>query len=124
MRLFPNWSRSSLLLFLGILLISFNLRPGITSVGAILSIIQNDLGMTHTQLGILTTLPLLAFSTASLFTSQMTKRIGLEMSLMVGVVMIGTGTILRGLGDIPLLYISTVIMGGGIAVCNVVLIPR
>lgn len=123
MRLFSTWSRSSLLLFLGIILISFNLRPGITSVGAILGLIQDDLGMTHTQLGLLTTLPLLAFSTASLFTSRLTRWVGFEMSLMVGILMIGSGTVLRGLGDIYVLYISTVIMGGGIAVCNVVLIP-
>lgn len=123
MRLFSTWSRPGILLFLGIVLISFNLRPGITSVGAILGLIQSDLGMTHTQLGLLTTLPLLAFSTASLFTSQLTRSIGFERSLMVGLIMIGAGTIMRGLGDIPLLYVSTVIMGGGIGMCNVVLIP-
>lgn len=123
MRLFSTWSRSSLLLFLGIILISFNLRPGITSVGAILGLIQDDLSMTHTQLGLLTTLPLLAFSTASLFTSRLTRWIGFEMSLMVGIIMIGSGTVLRGLGGIYLLYIATVIMGGGIAICNVALIP-
>lgn len=123
MRLFSTWSRPGILLFLGIVLISFNLRPGITSVGAILGLIQSDLDMTHTQLGLLTTLPLLAFSTASLFTSQLTRSIGFERSLMVGLIMIGAGTIMRGLGDIPLLYVSTVIMGGGIGMCNVVLIP-
>ncbi len=123
MRLFSTWSRQSILLLLGIVLVSFNLRPGITSVGAILGLIQADLGMTHTQLGLLTTLPLLAFSTASLFTSQLTRRIGLERSLMVGLIMIGAGTIMRGLGGIPLLYVSTVIMGGGIGMSNVVLIP-
>lgn len=123
MRLFSNWSRSSLLLFLGIMFVSFNLRPGITSVGAILGLIQDNLGMTHTQMGLLTTLPLIAFSTASLFTSQLTRRIGLERSIMTGVVMIGVGTILRGLGGVALLYFATVVMGAGIAVCNVVLIP-
>ena len=123
MRLFSNWSRSSLLLFLGIMFVSFNLRPGITSVGAILGLIQDNLGMTHTQMGLLTTLPLIAFSTASLFTSQLTRRIGLERSIMTGVVMIGVGTILRGLGGVAILYFATVVMGAGIAVCNVVLIP-
>ena len=122
-RIFTSWSRTSFLLFVGVILISFNLRPGITSVGAILGLIQSDLGMTHTQMGILTTLPLVAFSTASLFTSRLTNRFGLEMSLMIGVVMIGTGTLLRGLGGIPLLYTATVIMGAGIAICNVALIP-
>ncbi len=120
---FSTCSRSGLLLFLGIILISFNLRPGFTSVGAILGLIQDDLGMTHTQLGLLTTLPLLAFSTASLFTSRLTRWVGFEMTLMIGVVMIGSGTILRGLGGIYLLYVATVIMGGGIAICNVALIP-
>lgn len=94
-----------------------------TSVGAIVGLIQSDLGMTHTQMGILTTLPLIAFSTASLFTSRLTNRFGLEISLMIGVVMIGTGTFLRGMGGVPLLYGATVVMGAGIAVCNVALIP-
>src|SRR5690606_3451268 len=90
---------------------------------AIVGVIQSDLGMTHTQMGVLTTLPLVAFSTASLFTSRLTKRFGLEMSLMIGVIMIGVGTALRGMGGIPLLYAATVLMGAGIAVCNVALIP-
>lgn len=123
MKLFSTWSRSNLLLFLGILLISFNLRPGITSVGAILGLIQDDLGMTHTQLGLLTTLPLLAFSTASLFTSRLTRGVGFERTLMIGIVMIGVGTVVRGLGGVYLLYLATVVMGGGIAICNVALIP-
>ena len=42
---------------------------------------------------------------------------------MTGVVMIGVGTILRGLGGVAILYFATVVMGAGIAVCNVVLIP-
>lgn len=123
MRIFSTWSRANILLFIGVILISFNLRPGLTSVGAIVGVIQSDLGMTHTQMGILTTLPLVAFSTASLFTSRLTKRFGLEMSLMIGVIMIGVGTALRGMGGIPLLYAATVLMGAGIAVCNVALIP-
>lgn len=123
MRIFSTWSRANILLFIGVILISFNLRPGLTSVGAIVGVIQSDLGMTHTQMGILTTLPLVAFSTASLFTSRLTKRFGLEMSLMIGVIMIGVGSALRGMGGIPLLYAATVLMGAGIAVCNVALIP-
>ncbi len=123
MRLLSSWSRTNVLLFLGIILISFNLRPGLTSVGAILGLIQNDLGMSHTQMGILTTLPLLAFSTASLLTSRLTSRFGLEKSLMIGVIMIGAGTLLRGMNGVLLLYTATVIMGGGIAICNVSLIP-
>lgn len=123
MRILSTWSRANILLFIGIILISFNLRPGLTSVGAIVGLIQSDLGMTHTQMGILTTLPLIAFSTASLFTSRLTNRFGLETSLMIGVIMIGTGTVLRGMGGIPLLYAATVVMGAGIAVCNVALIP-
>lgn len=123
MRILSSWSRTNILLFLGIILISFNLRPGLTSVGAILGLIQSDLGMSHTQMGILTTLPLLAFSTASLLTSRLTNRVGLEMSLMIGVIMIGAGTFLRGLNGVALLYAATIIMGAGIAVCNVALIP-
>lgn len=122
-RLFKSWSRTNILLFVGVILISFNLRPGMTSVGAIVGLIQTDLGMTHTQMGILTTLPLIAFSTASLFTSRLTHRVGMEWSLMIGVVMIGLGTVLRGMGGIPLLYGATIVMGAGIAICNVALIP-
>lgn len=94
-----------------------------TSVGPVIGLIQDNLQLTHSQLGILTTLPLITFSTTSLFVSRLTGRIGLENSIMVGIILIGLGTWARGFGSVFLLFFATGIMGAGISVCNVALIP-
>ena len=52
--------RDSLLVILGILFISFNLRAPITAVGPIKSLIQAEYGLSQAASGFITTLPLLA----------------------------------------------------------------
>lgn len=123
MRSKGKWDSSRVLLLAGIIVVSFNLRPGITSIGPVIGLIGESLQLSHTQLGILTTLPLIAFSTTSLFVFRLTSRIGFEKSIMVGIVIIGISTMIRGLGSPSLLFGGTALMGLGIAICNVALIP-
>lgn len=123
MQLTRKWDSAGILLLAGIVGVSFNLRPGITSIGPVIGLIGDSLSLNHTQLGILSTLPLLTFSTTSLFVFKLTSRIGLEKSILVGIIIIGSSTLIRGLGSAVLLFFGTGIMGIGIAICNVALIP-
>lgn len=118
-----KWNSADILLLAGIVAVSFNLRPGITSLGPVIGLIGDSLILNHTQLGILSTLPLLTFSTTSLFVFRLTSRIGLEKSILIGIIIIGSSTLIRGLGSALLLYLGTGFMGVGIAICNVALIP-
>ena len=47
------------------MLVSINLRASITAVGPIVSDIRADLGLSNAAVGLLTTLPVLAFAGAS-----------------------------------------------------------
>lgn len=111
------------LLYLAIVLAAINLRPGITSVGPLAGLLETSLNISYTQIGILNTLPLLAFGVISIIVPGLYKKLGLEKVILIGIFCIGIGTYARSLGSWPLLISCTFIMGTGIAICNVAIIP-
>lgn len=111
------------LLILGIILISFNLRPSITAVGPLIPLIREDLDLSNAWAGFLTTLPLLTFATFSLFSSSIGRKLGNARAILLGLVIIGVGTIIRVLGGSFFLFFGTALTGIGIVIGNVLLIP-
>lgn len=109
------------LLLVGILLIAANLRAPFTSLPPLLSLIRSTLGLNNIEIGVLTTLPLLAFALVSPFASMLGRDWGLERSLLAALILIGGGIIIRSLGSEWCLYLGTAIIGVGIAVGNVLL---
>ncbi len=110
-------------LILGILLVSFNLRPSITAVGPLIPMIRSDLALSNAWAGFLTTLPLLTFATFSLFSASFGQRFGHAKAIFIGLLVLLTGTALRVVGGTWLLFFGTALTGIGIVVCNVLLIP-
>lgn len=76
--LHPRSKGQTILLIAGILLIAFNLRPAITSVGPLIGAIRSDLQLSNGLAGFLTTLPLLSFALLSPITPKIGKRLGNE----------------------------------------------
>jgi len=111
------------LLILGIIFISFNLRPSITAVGPLIPLIRDDLDLSNAWAGFLTTLPLLTFATFSLFASGIGRKLGNARAILLGLVIIGVGTFIRVLGGSFLLFFGTALTGIGIVIGNVLLIP-
>ncbi|SAL40971.1 major facilitator transporter [Caballeronia sordidicola] len=116
----PSAARPALLIF-GILLIAANLRAPFTGVAPLLGMIRANAGMTATEAGMLITLPLLAFAIVSPFAAGVAREYGLERSLFAALVLIGAGIALRSAGAVWCLYLGTAIIGGGIALGNVLL---
>ncbi|WP_318474536.1 MFS transporter [Photobacterium leiognathi] len=116
----PKVARPALVI-LGILLIASNLRAPLTGLGPILDFISHDLGLSATQAGMLTTLPLLAFALFSPVSSGLARKIGLEPSLMIALVLVGAGVLIRSGGSTLMLFLGTCIIGVGIAIGNVLL---
>lgn len=110
-------------LILGILLVSFNLRPSITAVGPLIPMIREDLGLSNGWAGFLTTLPLLTFATFSLFSAAIGKQLGNAKAILYALVLILIGTVIRVQGGPEWLFIGTGLTGIGIVICNVLLIP-
>lgn len=113
-----NW-----LLFFAIILLSFCLRPTITSVGPLIPIIRDDLGLSNSWAGFLTTVPLIAFATFSLFSSAIGNYLGYVRAIVLGLVILAIGIVIRVQGGAFLLYFGTALTGIGIVICNVLLIP-
>ncbi|PSL05824.1 CynX/NimT family MFS transporter [Cecembia rubra] len=111
------------LLFTGILLVSFNLRPSITAIGPLIPMIREDLGLSNGWVGFLTTLPLLTFATFSLFAASIGKYFGNAKAILYALLLLLIGSVVRVLGGSDLLFIGTGLTGIGIVICNVLLIP-
>ena len=58
-------TKERLLLILGIILIAFNLRPALTSLGPLIGLIRIESTFSNSLLGLITTLPLLVFALLS-----------------------------------------------------------
>lgn len=110
-------------LILGILLVSFNLRPSITAVGPLIPEIREDLGLSNGLAGFLTTLPLLTFATFSLFAARIGRVLGNSRAIFYALGLILIGSVLRVLGGSAWLFVGTGITGIGIVICNVLIIP-
>lgn len=111
------------LLIWGILLVSFNLRPSITSVGPLIPFIREDMSLSHGWAGFLTTLPLITFATFSLFSAAIGNYFGKAKAIFLGMVVLGIGSVIRVSGGPFLLFLGTGLTGIGIVICNVLIIP-
>lgn len=108
----------NLALALGLLWLAGNaLRLPILAVPPVINTMQADLGMSGTQVGILSGLPVVLFAAVALPGSLMIARLGAVPALMVGLLIAALGSGLRLFVDgVGMLYAATIIMGAGIAV--------
>ncbi len=116
----PEKSRK-ILLIVAIAAIAFNLRPPISAVGPLISEIRLDTNLSNTLLGMLTTLPIMAFGLMSVFTPLFTKRLGTEGTMTLALLILTGGTLLRIIPNSVALFAGTIIIGAGIAFGNVLL---
>jgi len=109
------------LLIAGIIVIALNLRPALASVGPLIEEIRDSTGLSNTLLGLLTTLPLIAFGVVSTLTPLFTKRFGIGGTLLGSMILLTIGIALRSIEWIPALYLGTFLLGIAIALGNVLL---
>jgi CP family cyanate transporter-like MFS transporter len=104
-----------------VVLIAFNLRPVFSSLSVVLPEIIKATGLSATAASLLTTLPIVCLGVFAPLAPGLGRRFGTERTLLGCMVLIGVGTVLRGTGHIPLLFLASAIAGSGIAVSNVLL---
>lgn len=110
-----------IILVAGIIFVAFNLRPAITSVGPLITTIRDDLGISNWSAGLLTSLPLVAFAMMSPLIPRLANRFSNERVMLAGLVLLLLGISVRSVSVISLLFFGTLLVGVGIAVCNVLL---
>jgi CP family cyanate transporter-like MFS transporter len=105
----------------GILLTAMNLRPAFTSVGPALPDIRAELGLSGASAALLTGLPVLCLGLLAPLAPVLSRRLGLEGAMGAALVVLAAGLLLRALGGLGLLIAGTVVVGGAIAIANVLL---
>lgn len=116
-----NSRLKNFLLISGIILIALNLRPALAGVGPLVSTIREATGLSNAMLGLLTTLPLLAFGVLSTLTPLFTKRMGIEGTLALAMALLSGGILLRVVPANWALFAGTLLLGVAIAFGNVLL---
>ncbi|UKS25957.1 MFS transporter [Paenibacillus sp. HWE-109] len=109
------------LIILGIIVIAANLRAPLTSVGPLVGLIRDDVHISNTLAGLITTVPLLAFALLSPLVPKLGRRYGVERIILIALIFLTVGIVIRSLSGAANLYIGTAILGFAIAVCNVLL---
>ncbi len=104
-----------------ILLVSFNLRTPMTSVGPVMDLIQTEYGMSAGMAGLITTLPLIMFGAASPFVPAVNRRLGYSRTMCIAIASIIAGELLRNLMGSAGLFAGTALIGIGIGIGNVLL---
>ncbi|WP_019911893.1 CynX/NimT family MFS transporter [Paenibacillus sp. HW567] len=117
----PDAGASRILLAVGIICIAAALRAPFTSVGPLLGMIRDDLGLSGTLSGAITTLPLLAFALLSPFAPGLARRFGTANVLMLAMLALSLGILIRSSSGAAMLFLGTAMIGLSIAVCNVLL---
>ncbi|SHF90117.1 CynX/NimT family MFS transporter [Ornithinibacillus halophilus] len=114
-----QWYRA--VLVVGIIFIAFNLRPAITSVGPLIGTIRDDIGLSNWSAGLLTSLPLIAFAFMSPIVARIGNRYTNERALLWGLIVLLVGISIRSISVLFFLFVGTLLVGVGIAICNVLL---
>jgi MFS transporter, CP family, cyanate transporter len=105
----------------GILLVAFNLRPAITSLGPLVGMIQEDVGLAHWSAGLLMSLPLIIFAIMSPLVPKLASKLTNEWTLLLGLAALLIGIVIRVVPTAFFLFAGTVLVGFGIAIGNVLL---
>jgi CP family cyanate transporter-like MFS transporter len=118
-------STRELLLLVSLLWLAGNgLRITILAVPPVIPLIRTELGMSETQVGVLTGLPPVLFACTAVLGSLLIARFGALTTLIAGLLATAAGSALRGAApEIWTLYAATVITGFGVAIMHPSLPP-
>jgi CP family cyanate transporter-like MFS transporter len=84
-------ARRTALVLTGLVLLSFNLRPAAVSVGPVLEEVRRGLGLSGTEAGLLTSLPVLAFAVFGALAPTFARRAGIHRASAASLVAVVVG---------------------------------
>ncbi|MER7171147.1 CynX/NimT family MFS transporter [Streptomyces mesophilus] len=106
----------------GIVLAALNLRPAITSLGALLEEVRVGLGMSGSVAGVLTSVPPLCFAVFGSLAPRLARRFGPVAVVSGGMAAIATGLLVRPFTGSTAAFLATSALAlAGIAVSNVLM---
>ncbi|GII31638.1 CynX/NimT family MFS transporter [Planotetraspora mira] len=108
-----------MLLVVGFVLAAWNLRPALAGVSPLLNDIMGDLALTPAEGGAITTVMVLCLGLLGPLAPALSTRLGLDRTLLVGLLILATGVIVRSAGGLVTLYVGAALAGTAIAIMNV-----
>ncbi|HET7688841.1 MAG TPA: MFS transporter [Nocardioidaceae bacterium] len=115
-----RWER--ILVVVGIVVLGFNLRPAAVSVGPVLSELRGALDMSPVAVGLLTSLPVLAFAGFGGAAPWLAGRVGVHRLTLFSLVAVVVGLGLRSLTSVvPLFLLMSLVALAGMAAANILL---
>jgi MFS transporter, CP family, cyanate transporter len=118
----PAATWATRLVLLGIVLSALNLRPAVTSLGALLADVRHGLGMSGGVAGLLTSVPPLCFAVFGVMAPRLARRLGPAAVVGAGTAAIAAGLLIRPyLGGTAGFLAATALALMGIAVSNVLM---
>lgn len=111
----------SALLVAGIVLAGLNLRPAIAGVSPLLDEIMTDVGLSPAGAGGISTVMVICLGVFGPLAPLLARRIGLDRTLLAGLLLLALGVVLRVLDGAPVLYVGSAVAATAIAVMNVIM---
>ncbi|WP_244965500.1 MFS transporter [Methylobacterium soli] len=106
---------------LGVMLVAFNLRPALTTVGPLLTTIRAETGLSATGAAILTTLPVLFLGLASAAGPATIRRFGADRGILLAILIVALGLASRAVGGLGPLFFGACLSAAGIGLAGVLL---
>lgn len=114
----PNTSTPLILLAIGLILLTINMRAPIVMLGSLAPLLKDALGLTDNMIGWLGALPMPAFALGSLLSPYIAKKLGLERTLIIMVALITLSLGVRVLGGSGVFFLGTLLMALAIGFVN------
>ena len=114
--------RTSALVLVGLVLLSFNLRPAAVSIGPVLAEVRGSLSMSPAAVGLLTSLPVIAFAIFGALAPAAARRIGIHRVTALASVAAILGLLGRAVTPSePVFLLLSLLALAGMAMANVLL---
>lgn len=121
-RVSTNARRAMALVLVGIVLLSFNLRPTAVSVAPVLAEVRASFSMSGPVAGLLTSLPVIAFAVFGALAPAAARRIGIHRVTLLAILAAVAGLLGRAVTHSEALFLLLSLLAlGGMAMANVLL---
>ncbi|MGE8395061.1 CynX/NimT family MFS transporter [Pseudomonas sp. BIGb0427] len=109
------------LLLLGLVLVALNLRPALSSMAPLLGQVSDNLGLSASQAGLLTTLPVLCLGLFAPLAPVLARRFGSERVILGILLVLAAGIAVRSAFGSTGVFVGSIMAGASIGVIGVLL---
>lgn len=117
----PVSLRRPWLLLVGLVMVALNLRPALSSMAPLLGQVSDGLGLSASQAGLLTTLPVLCLGLFAPLAPVLARRFGSERVIFGILLTLALGMLVRSALGVSGLFLGSILAGASIGVIGVLL---